>query len=138
MGEFVSPPWVIALAPLVTRRSSSLLNGNLVLAARGLAGGIGPAAWLAAGWWSSPVVVLLGMLLLYVLLASLRSAPVRRALAPASGAVSPVRPRAAPGPPAMLRRLRPGSAGDPYGRIAVALELGLGRPDVLSTCARVS
>lgn len=119
MGEFTSPPWVIALAVLVTLIIAGL-NAKLVIDT--------VAGWMAAthgAWWVTalviPIAVGLGAMLVYV-----AAAPWLQKRWPA------LRPQAAPAIQAAgSRAVAPGALAAPialqaaaYRRIAVALELG--------------
>ena len=119
MGEFANPPWVMALAILVSAIILGL-NANLVL--QELSG------WLqapgAAGLWVRflvvPLVGALGLIVVYLVLA-----PIFERLAPAlmariAESVAVPGGRVATGG----ARVRPADVGEPARRVALALELG--------------
>ncbi len=126
MGEFTSPPWVIALAAIVTTIIAGL-NAKLVVDTVG--------SWLATSggaWWVTlvvvPIAAALGLMLLYVAAApwlQKRWPVLRPAAAPAiqaagSRSAAAIVPSATPA--ALLAPIALQAAA--YRRIAVALELG--------------
>jgi manganese transport protein len=131
MGDFVNPPWVIALAVLVASLIAGL-NAKLVFDA--VKGAIeGGVPWV--GWVALPLALALAAMLVY-----LAAAPwISRLRAPAAP-VAPV-----PAAPVLAigsrHALQPHAAGvashvpainaGAYQRIAVALELGRSDPSVL-------
>lgn len=125
MGSFVNPPWVIALAAL-TATIIVGLNANLVV--QELAGWLqlaGPhVIWIQI--LVLPLVLALGLLLLYITVAPM-IARFRRVSAPAA----PVSPRPAPAPsaPAFPPALAPPVLE--ARKIGVALELGAADTAVL-------
>jgi manganese transport protein len=125
MGEFVNPPWVVALA-LVTAAIIAGLNGNLV--AQEMThwmSAAGPASrWILLAM--SPVLATLGALLLYIVTEPLlrRWLPGRLRGAPAPALVAAGSRRAPETAPVE-------AAGGPYRRVAVALEMGAADEAVL-------
>ena len=120
MGSFANPKWVIALAVLTT---AIIVGLNANLAIQEIGGWFeetGNAWWL----WAliAPLVVAIGVLLVYVL-----AAPLLRRLAPALVRGTP-HPEATPVPVvgAAARERVAARAAEPtlYRRIAVALEMG--------------
>ena len=116
MGEFVNPPWVIALAILVTAIIIGL-NGNLVV--QQVAGWMTAAGPRAGLLWVTVVPLIVGaaLLLLYITFAPLLERVLPRLAVRAPETVPSLRPgavRAAPLP----------VATGPYWRVALALELG--------------
>ncbi len=117
MGEFVNPPWVVAIAVVVTLLIAGL-NGKLVLDGvhAAIAGGAG---WL--GWVALPVSLALGALLVWIGIApwlQSRWPLLLPAAAPALVSMGS-RPLPAPFAPAL-----PAFDTRRHRRIAVALELG--------------
>jgi manganese transport protein len=115
MGEFVNPPWVIALATTVTAIIVGL-NGWLVIQQiGGWMAAAGPQAWIL-GVTLVPAVIAAGLMLLYI-----ATAPLLARRFPALGARAPETvPARAPGPAA--GKLLPLAAN--ARRVALALELG--------------
>jgi manganese transport protein len=125
MGEFVSPPWVVALAVL-TAATILGLNGNLVAQQMGgWLAAAGPARGLVVAL-GSPVLATMGALLLYIVAEPLlrRHLPSRLRAAPVPALVTAGSRRAPEAPPAPL-------TGGPYRRVAVALEMGAADEAVL-------
>jgi manganese transport protein len=117
MGEFVNPPWLTALAVLVTLLIAGL-NAKLVI--DGVEGAIvGGAGWLA--WIAFPLAVALGALLVWIAIAPwLQNRwPSLQPAAPPALRDMGSRPRPAPATPAL-----PAFDTSTHRRIAVALELG--------------
>jgi manganese transport protein len=125
MGEFVNPPWVVALAALVTLVIVGL-NAKLVLDS--VAG-----TWTATGgaWWLPalvvPAIAVVGLLLLVIAITPLLK---RLELAPL-----PMRQQPVPAEYAALAAV-PGATSRAVAevgprRVAVALELGAADPTVL-------
>jgi len=118
MGEFVNPPWVVALAALVTLLIVGL-NAKLV-------GDVVSGAWAATGgaWWIAalvvPAIAAVGLLLVGVAAMPLLR---RLELAPLPSRRLPVPPEFATRVPAAPGEVRAVAATGAR-RVAVALELG--------------
>ena len=128
MGEFVSPPWVIACAILVAAIIIGL-NGNLV--AQQVAGwlaAVGPRAW-QLGLVLTPLLAGAVLLLVYVALAPLleRLVPALAARAAESVPALPPVPDAVP----------VSGVAASYHRVALALELGAADRAVLEHVQRM-
>ena len=134
MGEFVNPPWVLALAVLVTATIAGL-NGKLVLDAASDWTRVSHGAWwtYAIAW---PLALGLGgLLMLLLLMPWLQSRwPMFRPASDAAPIVMPAGTRATPAAgdlqvPAFVATLALHASA--YQRIAVALELGAADESVL-------
>jgi manganese transport protein len=117
MGEFVNPPWVVAIAVVVTLLIAGL-NGKLVLdgVQSAIAGGAG---WL--GWVALPVALALGALLVWIGIAPWLQQRWPNLLPAAAPALVAMGSRPLPAP---LSSALPAFDTRQHKRIAVALELG--------------
>jgi manganese transport protein len=129
MGDFVSPPWVIALAILVAIIIIGL-NGNLVAQqAAGWIGAAGPRAWML---WLGLLPLIAGavLLLLYMTFAPLLERAFPALAARVAEAVPALPPVPSPAPV-------PGVAAS-FRKIALALELGPADRAVLEHVKRMA
>jgi manganese transport protein len=125
MGDFVNPPWVIALS-VVTAAIILGLNGNLVAQQMGSwMPAAGPArTWIAVA--IAPVLAALGAMLLYVL-----TEPLLRRWLPGGWRGAPAPALVTAGSRRTPDAVPVEEAGGPYRRIAVALEMGAADEAVL-------
>jgi len=118
MGAFANPPWVIALAAL-TATIIVGLNANLVIQQlQGWFAAAGPRAW-GLQLTVIPVVVAIGALLVYVVVA-----PLLRRIAPALAPPPQDQVPSAAGPSHAMAHVRSAAMEEPLRTVAVALELG--------------